>query len=819
MSRLLLAFWVCAGVVAAAPAEDLPPYKSEVIVGSRSGSGIYRFAPGRWNTVRTRLTNRTADGTVLQLRSYLPDQPALQFGRETWVPPHSIVELSYPFFTPDSTAAATDALELRTQSSVIGQGAEVLIRENSGKLEASDLFRISPRPSVTGVICTVGIPDDSREFDFVQELISTARRIGLLSIPVTEMTDPELPASAENWQAFDQVIVADRRIADDERALASLQQWIAAGGRAWVMLDQVAPDTLSILLGEQNQSSEVDRVGLNALTMDWHDPDGTHQKVNAEFEQPVQFVRTLPGDVDVLCSIDGWPAAWSLDYGSGQVLVTALGARAWLRDESGPKRRLFGKADTFAAEFLAVRPGKTALPVELDAVVQEYVGYAIPSRGLVTGLLAAFAGLLMLGALACWKLERLEWLGVFGPVTGLAFGGLLVGLGLQQRHSVAPTAARLQVIDVAPGGEDVRIRGTVGLYLPEGRTAQLGGTRGGRALPDFSGSGGAVHRLIWKDLDDWQWLNVSQPAGLRHLHYETSPRQNTRWAAAAEWNASGLAGQLQLPAGLVPEDAILIGPGGRTGVTMQSSGQFQAAAGSELSRGQFLQADVLSNEQRRRSRVVEQIVADGGNIDAPTLLFWTAPVDDGLQLGSDLTAVGSALIRAPLVLNRPAVGTEVRVPATLLSVREGRGPDGAVPQGIYDYRNRQWQERPGRTSTWLQYRLPPSLNPLALRELEVVARVSGPIGKLELSGWREGHLEPIHAWTAPVGTVSARIPDVSTLPTLPDGSFLLSVTAGEPVADPTGRFGDDRQYWRIESLALTVSGTTLPAVPVALPVP
>lgn len=167
---------------------------------------------------------------------------------------------------------------------------------------------------------------------------------------------------------------------------------------------------------------------------------------------------------------------------------------------------------------------------------------------------------------------------------------------------------------------------------------------------------------------------------------------------------------------------------------------------------------------------------------------------------------------APLSLVRPDSGREIVIPAPLITFREHRGPDGSVPQGLYDYRTRNWQDRTGHTAGWLQYQLPPEFGALRMQNLRVVIRVSGPLGRLELAGWQNNKRAVLQTWNAPVGTLTADIQDVASLPVSPDGTFLIQLIAGEPSEPDTVEKGNiQREYWRIESLSLTIRAVPLPA--------
>jgi hypothetical protein len=105
-----------------------------------------------------------------------------------------------------------------------------------------------------------------------------------------------------------------------------------------------------------------------------------------------------------------------------------------------------------------------------------------------------------------------------------------------------------------------------------------------------------------------------------------------------------------------------------------------------------------------------------------------------------------------------------------------------------------------------------------------VVRVAGPVGRLELAGWKDGRRTVLQNWNAPVGTLTAELSDLTALPVSRDGTFLISVSGGEPA--PDGESEEmlrarmmQKEYWRIESLSLTILATPVPDAPVDTALP
>jgi hypothetical protein len=279
--------------------------------------------------------------------------------------------------------------------------------------------------------------------------------------------------------------------------------------------------------------------------------------------------------------------------------------------------------------------------------------------------------------------------------------------------------------------------------------------------------------------------------------------------ARARFGPDGLEGRVTLPSLLEPGDAIIATPAGRLGVQFGSDGAFEAAATSVLGEGQFLMAELMDDEQARRSRIVANVLREGSattNPAQPMLLFWTQPWSAGLEFNPEAARVGSALVVAPLSFDRPPPGSDVVLPTPLLAFRETLGPDGHPPTGFFDNQRRRWTEKSTPTSTWLRFDLPPELAPADVRSVEIEVRVTGPIGRLELATSVDGQTKPIETWIDPVGAVSIDVDDPESLQLDPTGDFYLRVAAGDPERpELTYPNPDDPyqvSYWRIESLHL-----------------
>ncbi len=814
---------------ALAPAQDSPDsrlqYRVQAI--SAEAGGVYVYAPEHWGLLRIHLTNPSDEPAEVLCTTYLGENSELQFGRRVWVPPQSRLQTWHPILLPSAAEIGGANAAYHTQVSPLGVANEPLIRDESGKAELSSSLRVIPQPPITGLVegPSTEAPHHN-QFVSPFDLVMTARLQMGLPRQVTHLNDQFFPPVAEGLDSLDTLVIAIDQGRTDAAGLSAIRSWLHAGGRLWVMLDRVDPQWLEMLLGDEFDCEVVDRVGLTTVELT-SGLETLHMTPHrADYEQPVDLVRVVVDDATVVLRANGWPAAIRKQFGDGQLLVTTLASDAWAhpRTWNDPAPPGGSEQQTNYApnppllelipELFSARPPPPLPAGKLEPRLREYVGYTIPSRGVVVGVLAAFCLVMAAGSVWLWRAGRLEWLGLLAPALALAAGGGLAGIGRAQRQSVPPAAAMLQFVRPIPGTDDVRMTGAAGIYATSSGTAELSGVQGGRLIPDMSGMEGTTRRMVWDDLGNWRWEFLPQSPGLRNSEFSQTGQSTFRISARASFDRDGLSGRVSLPSGIQAEDAILATRIGRIGVDLESDGEFRAAASSILAPDQYLGSGLLGDEQHRRQQVLAELLADPaatGFPVHPTLLFWTAPWDGGFQFDPEARRIGSALVALPVELERPPSGTEITIPSPLLAYREGIGPDGAAPSGLYDNRRLHWQPKSTPSSTWILVQTPRKLLPLTLTEGRLVIRVSGPVGRLTVSGYRDGRVVELQSWVDPVGTLTTTIQDPVVLRPAANGVLALQVSGGDPDRPELTNTAEDGtghvSYWAIESLDVELRGT------------
>ena len=812
-----------------------------------SESGVSAYVPERWAALRVSLSNGGTASREVTCSTYFDEDANLQYGRRIWLPPQSLLRIDHPILLPKFDRSRGQYLDVHSLVFDAAARRETLIKSEGGRLRHDGTLivthdsrntaiigprrqdtRRDPDPPLRQLADPLHEPADPL-LDAVNLLAACRVASGFSNITF-RIQDDFLPADEVYLDTLDHIVVADSRLSEDQAATAALRRWLHAGGHLWVMLDRVDPAVLEWLLGDAFTGYVVDRVPLNSVRID-EVPALTAATATVsetvEFDDPVDLVRVAGGNLNVTHRVNGWPAAMTMPYGDGQVLITTLGARGWMRTRpaSAPPQTDPLMQSTYEAlpptvnlanEFLRLREAELLPAGELEGQVQEYIGHSIPPWWLIVGTLLGFSAVIVL--IGAWLMSRgqLQRLGWTGSVLALGVSGFLIQTGRTNRRAVPPTIASIQMLQTIRGTDDLRSKGLISVYLPEGGEFPIAAMHGGQLLPDMSGLEQHLHRLVTTDLGVNHWENLRQPAGVRSTAFERSASSADRLAAYVTFDSQGVSGQcLGGPTG---SDAVLVTRDGRLGLTLNSDGTFYGRGEDVFENDQYLGAALLSDEQDRRRRTFISVLENPKRRDYPALpqlMYWSGPIDDGFRLNEELKSQGASLIAVPLVIERPVNGTQIMIPSPFLSYVNRRNPDGTQSSAMWDPLRHEWQERTAPALGWLSFQVPRELLPLAVERARIDLKVSGPIGQVEILGLKEGNVIGLQKVKNPVGSLSIDIADSDALVIDGEGRLALGLDAGDrdrlPAA-PDRIQNAKANFWRIESLALQLwAQTTEPA--------
>jgi hypothetical protein len=470
-----------------------------------------------------------------------------------------------------------------------------------------------------------------------------------------------------------------------------------------------------------------------------------------------------------------------------------------------------------AADFLGARPPEASVESLVGEQAGDYIGYQIPRRSQVLSILFGFVGALVVAALALWRAQRLQHLGWFVPVLSLLAGGALIWLG-EKTSSASPSAMSVvQLVNGVPGSHEYQSNGFGAIYSPNGGEKELGSDRGGRIVTSMAGDSGTNRRMEWTDLGKWRWVNREEMRGQRSMTMTRSGTTLKPFIAEATFGPQGLVGQLQLGDAQGVSDAVISTNWGRLGVELNPDGTFVAAADNVLTRNQYLASQFLTDEQSRRQKTLKRVLDSVDSVarkSAVQIFAWSDPWVDGLALDPERTVKGSALVQMPLTITRPAPGTDYLIPSPLLPFRNqrGTGPDGLTSSPIWNFLKNEGADRDLPGTAWFVFEPPASLLPFEAVSARLRVEVSGPIGRLEVAGWKNGELQVLKEWMDPVGLLELSIDDPAVLQ-VTDGGVLLRFSAGDPSRPQLTQRTEDGQLikstWKMESLKIDLRARSL----------
>ncbi len=795
---------------------------------SQSRLGAYPFVPEQWCDLHMRLENGGDATHELLCTSYFEANPSLQYGRQVWLPPHARLTLPHRALIPK--VARDKAASINVSSLVLERtaGTEVLLKAESEQLRHDRTLMLTPESRITGIVFSGS--GKSERLQEVLDIVIACRVTQRLNNKVTILADDFLPTDESSLRYLDHLVIADNRLIDDYAALAAVRRWLNGGGRLWVMLDRVNPELLERILGDEFHGHVADRVSLASVRIDsgptFKNPEGEAGEI-LSFDEPVEMSRLLVTGMKVWNTVDGWPAALSMPCGEGSLFITTVGPRAWIKptppntlEDEGPLLRSANIPRTpmkdLSTQILAKREPPLLMTSDVESLAREYISYKIPNRKLIAGAMGGFlATMLVLGGLL-WSQQRLEHFGWSGSLVATLACLVFLGIGQSSRQGIPPTEASFQLAQAISGTDDLRSKGAVAVYRSEPADTAIQTRQGGVIETDLNGMEGATLRMITTDLLTYSLEGLPQRSGLQLFSESTSRSNFPRYEARATLNPNGLSGKFagNLSAGA---DAMLATRFGRIGVEMRADGTWSGGVEDIFAADQYLAANFLGTEQERRRHILEMLFTKKNwknLLQRPQLLVWLKEWPQGFSFGDGLTRQGQTLLILPVQFTRPPLGTQMQIPAPLITYGTRMPPDGSVPSGCWDDNQGKWQERTGPSTTWLNFQIPTTLLPAQLTKAHLAIKVSGAIDRIEVLSVKNNAVVSLQRMMNPVGTVQMEIADASDLDLSADGELVIGISVGDPDRAATSgdiansKVGTTSDYWKIESLGLNVWAKT-----------
>jgi hypothetical protein len=794
-------------------------------------TGPHSYLTESWTTLEFMVMNPNSMGRDARVVAFYASQPDVQYARDVWVPPGSIIA-SWMLIGPapaslpaprSQPSTPSKAKELHTLIYDRTGGDERLILPRSEERIRTRLTSYRPREPLTCILLdNLGYDDPQpapdatppAESDDALDLVR-AFRAGCsrsLSDHVLVIHDNLLPPTPDAFDGVDHFVLAGKRLNDDPPGIIALRRWLERGGKLWVMLDRTDPDLVRRILGGVSGFEVVDRTSLTTVLVEGRgNMASDSEPMTREFERPLDFVRVQVGpEFSVLHSVNGWPASFTRSVGQGQVIITTLGARGWCRprlasDTKSPFENfpdvpiLLPPMDALSQELQPPPEANPLTTAALAPLVSEDIGYHVVSVGMAGAIFAGFLVLLLVLGMGLRQWGRLEFLGWMGPIAAVSTGAAFLFLGEGSRRTVPPTLAVAQIVAMNPRSSDQAVTGLLGYFRPDSGPTTLSSDQGGLLQLDMGGLEGHTRRLVMSDVDVWHWENLDLPAGVRLGAFQATARTNESISATAHFGPEGLVGKTSLGTMRRLSDALIHSPSQRSyAVRLGSDGSFTINANDLLPTDLYVAGAVLSDRQQKRQAIYSRLLAEsktGRRSEDSLFLAWSDPLAVPFTFGSETPPRGSALLSLPLEFEPTEPNVQVTIPRACAPYRRILSLGATQPS----------MEGQQAMDQHLRFQIPPSVLPLKIENARLFMKVDAPSRRLTIRA---------HSPKGPVELRSLEnMVDPFEIPINRDELLSLDDQGGLhvdiEVSDPAPGAGEQPPKWTIHYLEIEIVGRTL----------
>ncbi len=761
---------------------------------SVSPVGIQRFSPGGWSSLSVNGTNDSDADTVEIVSVYLGDDPSIQFSKRFWLPAHAQRRTWLPILVPPGTPLTDQQVSVSTMRLTESDGAEAFAENHLGMPITERSLMLTPAEINTAIMTDRGLIDETREsrgaVQRIYRLVYAGRDAVLsssLQLGLSGFDAHFLPPTPGALDELDQLVIASDRILSDSGGVMQVREWLRSGGRIWVMLDHTSEETLTTLIGENASVTVVDRVELNEFEIESRAIDRRIWKTESwSSEVPVEMVRVFTDADEVVTRVDGWPAAFWVPVGRGEVLVTTMNARGWIQEDRPGDALIALSRRFFEANDAAGQPVRSLIPI-LDS----QIGYQIPSRR-VAGTVLGLNVLVVLVAGAWWarqrRLERMAWL---IPVTSISATAILLFVGHAQQSSVPSTVATGQFVRLDGAADEAHISTVHAIYRQDAGESGIVSKYRVLATPGENDSRGQITRILWDDDGTSTWQEPDQPPGVvRYIDSVSTSQLSRPIMASGTFDANGFRGTLEgLDLGSCEDGVIVAAPAPCTSVELTSaenhSGSFAGGVNRTLAPGQYISETLLSADQRMRQDFLRRLYAsrqEEARVHVPTLLLWTDPFDLDVQFDKQFSRRGTALVSIPIRLRRPEPEIKFQIPATFIRIDAFAGNRGV--SSLFNPRTGKWfQQRTKAAEVELSCKFPKPLLPLDLQSVTLSVKINAPARSLVVKGMINGQPTVLYEEREPIGLTQFTIDRREALQLDAEGGLWLEISVSETEAE------------------------------------
>ena len=753
-------------------------------------AGVQRFAKGRWASLSVVGTNRSDQEAHQSVTAYVGDSPQMQFSTKLWVPAGAKRQSWMPIRVPSSDQIDGDRAELNIMKIQQTDAGEQFEKNYVGMPVSSRSLMLTDDEINTGVIRDPADLEvsslDEQQDGWVDQVIYAGRDSAVqsqLELPYIGFNANFLPPTYYALQELDQLVITGDLLLTDTTGMAAVRQWLRSGGRVWIMLDRTSMTVVDELLGDQVGFSIVDRIEVNECEILTRDPIGGYERglrENWTSEQPADFVRVVGNIGESACRINESPAAFYYSVGEGEVLFTTLGPRGWLHGRDRPTTAL----KMLSKRFFEPRNEPTDFASSMHDVVDNQIGYRIPSRALAGTVLALNALVIFIGGIIWARQRRLERMAFLIPACAVVSTVTMLFIGTYHTRMIPSTVATGQVVQVRATTNEVDLTTLHATYSQQKQQLGVRSPRGLMATPLNLDAGSETIRVQVDDGGTSRWFGPDQSPGMvRHLVSRSTGVLDEPIFVRGTFEADGFQGKLYgLDLDQCGDAVIVASPAPPSAATIdRERDTIESSSAALLKDGEYFAGALLSDKQRHRQSFLQETLATRENnplANQLSLLVWSQPLDLSTQFSEQFTRVGDALFAIPIDIVRPAIGVDFEIPATFIEIESYSAERGV--SSIYLPRSGQWlTDVTKATDTPLLFRFPDAISDVSLQRAKLTLKINAPDREFIVNGMVDGQPTELFRKRDATGELEIEIDRKDALQLHHDGGLWLEVVVTE----------------------------------------
>ena len=865
------------------PGEERKSFNEPVVQRIAVQSGFSAYIPRRWGIISCEVWNPTDQSHKLTIRANWKTEDlttnAIQFTRNFTVPPKTVRVVSYPIRIPDHELSQKRLklgnLELNSRITRIVDGREVAVLSPlKTPLDLAQLTTDFNKPALGFMapdpkdllesylrLTNVGVDVEMIDSESLRMIkaIKSEQESGI-SVFVPQGT--EIPATSTALDALDQLVLADKRVIYDVALMATIRQWVANGGRLWIMLDETGVELPQRLFGDFISLSGLGTEHLSSVEI--VSKHSGQEPLVFDYDKPVRNAMVYAEDVEVYHEVNGMPSSFWKKYGNGEILFTTLEARGLTRPKPfstayellpllplqdlalrffSPTEKAMTDVSVTNAELEAMTPESgdesdaaqdmrlametykgTSRVDEMREYLVSKVGFEIVAREHIAVVFGLFFILLCGTGVVLHRKGRLELMLVVAPVLVLFVCSYLYFVGSAKRHTLENLLASIQFVNAENQTRELPVRGFGAVYSEESVDANIQVSNGTIFWPDIEELTGQNIRMVWDDLESWHWEGLTIPGGtVRTFPFEKTVSSDNPVFATVSFGEAGLEGSYELGPLTNPEHGLLVSPTGER-VAVQFVDGNLIVGSQELADSQFDTTTSIVNEETESRINFINALLKRQNADVrkypqvPSLFVWSDPLDLGIEFPGEQKIIGSALTVLPLKISKTSPGQKFFVPSILTSLYPSNAINGIGASYAYDFTKDQWNDEKINRShqMWLKVKVPSMVMPATITkaivtvDIQAGERVINSVGRVLGD---QGIYVPqiLDTRKSPNGQEEFIFDNPEHLVIDENGLIFLGINIGlEPIPGETGIAQAEREkdyFWKINDVDVSLEGT------------